>query len=51
MQMWPNPQCLADLVTFTKEILNGKLHRCAVSEAYSEVKHLSSEGFVKKANF
>ena len=24
--MWPNPQEIADLVTFTEEILNGKLH-------------------------
>ena len=24
--MWPNPQFPADLVTFTDEILNGKLH-------------------------
>ena len=24
--MWPNPQDTADLVTFTEEILNGKLH-------------------------
>ena len=24
--MWPNPVFSADLVTFTKEILNGKLH-------------------------
>ena len=24
--MWPNPQETADLVTFTKEILNGKIH-------------------------
>ena len=24
--MWPNPQFPADLVTSTKEILNGKLH-------------------------
>ena len=23
--MWPNPQQIADLVTFTVEILNGKL--------------------------
>ena len=29
--MWPNPQDTADLVTFTEEILNGKLHFCAVS--------------------
>ena len=24
--MWPNSQCPADFVTFTEEILNGKLH-------------------------
>ena len=24
--MWPNPQETEDLVTFTEEILNGKLH-------------------------
>ena len=24
--MWPSPQFSADLVTFTEEILNGKLH-------------------------
>ena len=24
--MWPNPQKAADSVTFTEEILNGKLH-------------------------
>ena len=24
--MWPNPQETADLITFTEEILNGKLH-------------------------
>ena len=24
--MWPNPQETADLVTFTEENLNGKLH-------------------------
>ena len=29
--MWPNPQETADLVTFTKEILHGKLHfSCSV---------------------
>ena len=28
--MRPNPQETADLVTFTEEILNGKLHFCAV---------------------
>ena len=30
--MWPNPQETADLVTFTEEVLNGKLHSsCSVS--------------------
>ena len=30
--MWPNPQETADLVTFTEEIVYGKLHFfCAVS--------------------
>ena len=29
--MWPNPQERADLLTFIEEILNGKLHFCAVS--------------------
>ena len=24
--MWPNPQFPVDLVTFTEDILNGKLH-------------------------
>ena len=28
--MSPNPQFAADLVTLTEEILNGKLHFCAV---------------------
>ena len=28
--MWPNPQFPADLITFTDEILNGKLHFYAV---------------------
>ena len=30
--MWPNPQETTDLVTFTEEILNGKLHfLCSVN--------------------
>ena len=28
--MWPNPQETTDLVTFTEEILNGKLFLCSV---------------------
>ena len=31
-KFWPNPQFPADLVTFTEEILNGKLHfLCSVT--------------------
>ena len=33
--MWPNPQIPADLITFTEEILNGKLHfLCSVTSQY-----------------
>ena len=42
--MWPNQQETADLVTFTKEILNGKPHfLCSVSykTPYSVGKNLS----------
>ena len=32
--MWPNPQETVDLVTFTGEIFNGKLHYlCSVNES------------------
>ena len=32
--MWANPQFPAELVTFTEEILNGKLHFYAVLHGY-----------------
>ena len=33
--MWPNPQETADLVTFTEEILNGKLHfLCSATDVF-----------------
>ena len=33
--MWPNPQETGDLVTFTEEIRNGKLHfLCRVSHNF-----------------
>ena len=37
--MWPNPLETADMVTFTEEILNGKLHFCKVrsTERYFEI--------------
>ena len=37
--MWPNPQFPVDLVTFTKEILNGKLHGMLFSIQYSGVQY------------
>ena len=34
--MWPNPQFPADLVTFSEEIFNGKLHfLCSASKSWS----------------
>ena len=39
--MWPNPQGTADLVTFTEEILNEKLHFCAVlPNIFHDVKNI-----------
>ena len=32
--MWPNPQFPADLVTFTEEIVNRKLHFCAMEQEH-----------------
>ena len=36
--MWPNPQFPVDLVTFTEEILNGKLHfLCSVFSSKRQI--------------
>ena len=35
--MWPNPPFPADLVTFTEDILNGKLHVLCSGYSDSEV--------------
>ena len=35
--MWPNAQETADLVTFTEEILNGKLHFLCSVDSYYEL--------------
>ena len=40
--MWPNPQKTADLVTFSEEILNEKLH--FLSSEYSELKGTNKTG-------
>ena len=37
--MWPNPQFPVDLVTFTEEIYNGKLHGMLFSIQYSGVQY------------
>ena len=39
--MWPNPLFFADLVTFTKEILNGKLYR-SPSQSHEELESFCS---------
>ena len=37
--MWPNPQETVDLVTFTEEIFNGKLHfLCSVKKSFLTLK-------------
>ena len=38
--MWPNPQEITDLVTFTEEILNGKLHFLC-SKPWSKLKKIN----------
>ena len=35
--MWPNPHFAADLVTFTEEILNGKLHFLCSATGISKI--------------
>ena len=36
--MWPNPQEIADFVTFAEEILNGKLH-ILCSDGFHQLHH------------
>ena len=39
--MWPNLQQTADLVTFTEEILNGKLHfLCSETDVFPKQKNV-----------
>ena len=54
--MWPNPQETADLVTFTEEILNGKLHfrtvgldqgRVLYTEALRTIQLVCTQNFPK----
>ena len=50
--MSPNPQDTADLVTFTEETLNGKLH-CAVyvsSSEYARVLNIPGFWYAKVIN-
>ena len=51
--MWPNPQFHADLVTFTKEILNGKLHfMCSMrTAAFDNNGPLNVENFTRSVFF
>ena len=52
--MWPNPQETLDLVIFTEEILNGKLHLTSVNGTAKELEleqtwdncEKRSEGFI-----
>ena len=44
--MWPNPQETADILTFTEEILNGKLQFLR-SDGSEEMKKISAWAFKK----
>ena len=44
--MWPNPQETADILTFTKEILNGKLQFLR-SDGSEEMKKINVWAFKK----
>ena len=41
--MWPNPEFPADLVTFTEEILNGKVHFLCNAERRIETQDCSKD--------
>ena len=41
--MWPNPQCLADLLAFTEKILTEKLQFCAVCFRHIFLRILKNE--------
>ena len=48
--MWPNPEKIADLVTFLEEIRNGKLHfLCSVRKTHT--KHVSCKNNISKRDF
>ena len=51
--MWPNPQETVDLVTFTEEILNGKLSFLCndKKELWEGVKWLRSESQIAYLNY
>ena len=38
--MWPNPQFPADLVKFTEDILNEKLHFLCRDKSYSQLRDI-----------
>ena len=45
--MWPNPQFSTDLVTFTEEIINGKLHFLFSAKNYQNILFLSRSNHMK----
>ena len=50
--MWPNPQFLTDLVTFTEEILNKKVHfLCGLSRGIKEAIFSFGEKYLESNNW
>ena len=48
--MWTNPQETADLVTFTEEILNGKLHIfCSIRKVWDFKRTSETHGIKNKS--
>ena len=49
--MWPNPRETADLVTFTEEFLNGKLHFLCSDWNFVEISDLVLKTIYDKLHF
>ena len=49
--MWPNPQIPVDLIAFTEEILNGKLHFLCSDAYYLTQSKLTSKNKMKLATY
>ena len=49
--MWPNPQFSVELVTFTEEVLNGKLHFLCSESRNKEQHDVTKKGSIDTTFF